>query len=331
MILRPSNRRLKHRLADHARSTAPFGYSTDPADADENLVARLQSLAVASSIAPVPRSTRLRRQVGAVIGAVGILGWAGATAASASVGLAATGNLPAPVQEVVADVLDVVKISVPRPDPSLNPEAPVPAEGSSGEDKQVEDSISQGTPIRNVSGGTVPTSTSSSTSTTTTTSPDEPIEDLITGLVIACTTPAAEKNPECFERIDDETISIIPVISPCDTSDPSRNPDCKGSSNPGVKSDETKNTIPACNAPANKEIPYCFEETDEESILVVPSCGEFTAFGNPKCPDSSDTVSDGSDVISDSEGTTVSHDSEKGSEKKKNSSRDRRLPRSPGT
>ena len=54
--------------------------------------------------------------MGAVIGAVGIL----AAAAGASVGSAATGNLPAPVQEVVADVLDVVKISV-LTDPLPNP------------------------------------------------------------------------------------------------------------------------------------------------------------------------------------------------------------------
>ncbi|MED5570124.1 MAG: hypothetical protein VYE12_01710, partial [Actinomycetota bacterium] len=111
VTIRPSHRRLQRRLVDLDLSTAPVGYSTNPSDVDENFVARLQSLAIASSIAPAPRSTRIRKQVGAVIGAVGILGWAGAAAAGASVGLAATGNLPAPVQEVVADVLDVVKIN----------------------------------------------------------------------------------------------------------------------------------------------------------------------------------------------------------------------------
>jgi len=107
MTIRASHRRLQSRLADLALSTEPVGYPTDPSEVDANFVARLQSLAIASSITPSGRSTRLRRQLGAVVGAVGILGWAGAAAAGASVGLAATGNLPAPVQNVVADVLDL--------------------------------------------------------------------------------------------------------------------------------------------------------------------------------------------------------------------------------
>ena len=91
MTIRPSHRRLQSRLAELALSTAPVGYSTDPSDVDENFVARLQSLAIASSIAPAPRSTRIRKQVGAVIGAVGILGWAGAAAAGAGVGAVTCG------------------------------------------------------------------------------------------------------------------------------------------------------------------------------------------------------------------------------------------------
>ena len=47
---------------------------------------------------------------------VGLVGWTGAVAAGASAGLAATGNLPDPIQQVVADVLEGVNIEVPAPD-----------------------------------------------------------------------------------------------------------------------------------------------------------------------------------------------------------------------
>ena len=58
----------------------------------------------------------LERNATILIGSVGIVGWTGAMAAGASAGLAATGNLPDPIQQVVADVLKVVNIEVPAPD-----------------------------------------------------------------------------------------------------------------------------------------------------------------------------------------------------------------------
>ena len=273
MTIRPSHRRLQSRLAELALSTAPVGYSTDPSDVDENFVARLQSLAIASSIAPAPRSTRIRKQVGAVIGAVGILGWAGAAAAGAGVGLAATGNLPAPVQEVVADVLDVVKISVPRPDPLPVPEVPLPTNGGSEDQPELENSDSQEQtnetgPIETTTTAvpvqpSISTSTTSST-TTTSTPPVASDDDRTPETIVACGTPAAASNPNCFERIDEDTIEIIPVDTVCGT-------------------------------PAAANNPNCFEEADDGAIVVVPSCDNSTASTNPKCEDASDGVADDSD------------------------------------
>ncbi|NBU96029.1 MAG: hypothetical protein EBS20_09105, partial [Actinobacteria bacterium] len=104
----PENRRLQRRLAAQRADEVQFS-------ADAVMIENLVSLAVASSMAADARSGRLRRRIGAVIGTIGVFGWAGAAAAGASVGLASTGNLPDPVQRVVADVLEVVNIEVPRP------------------------------------------------------------------------------------------------------------------------------------------------------------------------------------------------------------------------
>ncbi|MGB1688948.1 MAG: hypothetical protein ACPHHT_10430, partial [Ilumatobacteraceae bacterium] len=280
MTIRPSHRRLQSRLAELALSTAPVGYSTDPSGVDENFVARLQSLAIASSIAPAPRSTRIRKQVGAVIGAVGILGWAGAAAAGAGVGLAATGNLPAPVQEVVADVLDVVKISVPRPDPLPVPEVPLPTDGGSEDQPELENSDSQEQtnetgPIETTTTAvpvqpSISTSTTSST-TTTSTPPVASDDDRTPETIVACGTPAAASNPNCFERIDEDTIEIIPVDTVCDAPAAANNSKCL------EEAGDNDSTIPACDTPAAANNPNCFEEADEGAIVVVPSCDNSTA------------------------------------------------------
>ena len=58
------------------------------AGVDADLVARLCSLAVASSLAPAPRVHRWRRRIGAVVGAAGVFGWAGPAAAASLSGSA---------------------------------------------------------------------------------------------------------------------------------------------------------------------------------------------------------------------------------------------------
>ena len=295
MTIRPSHRRLQRRLVELALSTAPVGYSINPSDVDENFVARLQSLAIASSIAPAPRSTRIRKQVGAVIGAVGILGWAGAAAAGASVGLAATGNLPAPVQEVVADVLDVVKISVPRPDPLPEPEVPLPTDGNPEDQPELKNSDSQ--EQGNETGPTETTPTvvpvQPSTSTSTTSTPPVPSDDDQTPRkIVACGTPAVTSNPNCFKRIDEETVGIIPVDPACDARAAAKTPNCQIDED---TSSDNDTTIPACDTPTAAKNPNCFEEADDGAIVVRPSCDKTTTANNPKCEDPSDGVSDDGD------------------------------------
>lgn len=295
MTIRPSHRRLQRRLVELDLSTAPVGYSTNPSDVDENFVARLQSLAIASSIAPAPRSTRIRKQVGAVIGAVGILGWAGAAAAGASVGLAATGNLPAPVQEVVADVLDVVKISVPRPDPLPEPEVPLPTDGNPEDQPELKNSDSQ--EQGNETGPTettptvVPVQPSPSTSTTST-PPVTSDDDQTPRKIVACGTPAATSNPNCFKRIDEETVRIIPVDPACDARAAAKTPNCQIDEDTRSDNDTT---IPACDTPTAAKNPNCFEEADDGAIVVGPSCDKTTTANNPKCEDPSDGVADDGD------------------------------------
>lgn len=295
MTIRPSHRRLQRRLVELDLSTAPVGYSTNPSDVDENFVARLQSLAIASSIAPAPRSTRIRKQVGAVIGAVGILGWAGAAAAGASVGLAATGNLPAPVQEVVADVLDVVKISVPRPDPLPEPEVPLPTDGNPEDQPELKNSDAQEQanetgPIETTP-TVVPVQTSTSTSTTST-PPVASDDDKTPRKIVACGTPAVTSNPNCFKRIDEETVGIIPVDPACDARAAAKTPNCQIDED---TSSDNDTTIPACDTPTAAKNPNCFEEANDGAIVVRPSCDKTTTANNPKCEDPSDGVSDDGD------------------------------------
>ncbi|MDA2958359.1 MAG: hypothetical protein O3B66_09020 [Actinomycetota bacterium] len=90
----------------------------------DDLAARLQSLAVAASFEVGAKKGRLRRKFVAAIGSIGVIGWVGVTGAAASVGLATTGNLPAPVQDVVSTVFEVVGIDIPTSDEN----DPAPAE-----------------------------------------------------------------------------------------------------------------------------------------------------------------------------------------------------------
>ena len=289
MTIRPSHRRLQRRL--ESRPTAPVGYSLIRRCGRE-LVARL-SLAIASSIAPVLGQREL--QTGGRIGVVGILGWAGAAAAGAGVGLAATGNLPAPVQEIVADVLDVVKISVPRPDPLPVPEVPLPTNGGSEDQPELENSDSQEQtnetgPIETTP-TVVPVQPSTSTSTTST-PPVTSDDDQTPRKIVACGTPAVTSNPNCFKRIDEETVGIIPVDPACDARAAAKTPNCQIDED---TSSDNDTTIPACDTPTAAKNPNCFEEADDGAIVVRPSCDKTTTANNPKCEDPSDGVSDDGD------------------------------------
>ena len=134
----PPNRRLALRLADLRATEAAF-------EVDQDLVARLRSLAIASSADPTLAKGRWKRRVGAAVGAIGVFGWAGAAAAGASVGLVSTGSLPDPIQNVVADVLEVVNIEVPRPVSSVEI-VPDPVEGPVEETPPTEPPVTEPTP-----------------------------------------------------------------------------------------------------------------------------------------------------------------------------------------
>ena len=103
------DRRLRRRL-QVVKNQAP---AFDPASVN---IENLASLAVASHLAAQETSGGWRRRLAALIGGVGIVGWTSAVAAGASAGLAATGNLPDPVQQVVADVLEGFNVEIPAPD-----------------------------------------------------------------------------------------------------------------------------------------------------------------------------------------------------------------------
>ncbi|MEK9525747.1 MAG: hypothetical protein VWZ83_04985, partial [Acidimicrobiaceae bacterium] len=112
------DRRLRRRLRTVSAQAPTF----DPTSVNiENLAA----LATASNLAAQRTTGGWRRRLVALIGSVGIVGWTGAVAAGASAGLAATGNLPDPIQQVVADVLEGVNIEVPAPDEEPVDEDPV--------------------------------------------------------------------------------------------------------------------------------------------------------------------------------------------------------------
>ena len=104
---------LVRRLESLDEQTSSTSLDTD------DLAARLRSLAVAASFDKPPRAVRIRRRAVAFLTAIGVFGWVGITGAAASIGLAATGNLPAPIQDTVSNVLDVVGIEVPRSEPEV--------------------------------------------------------------------------------------------------------------------------------------------------------------------------------------------------------------------
>jgi len=116
-----------------AMGGAPMPSVVDDAD---SLASRLRSLAIAGSFEGGVSRGRWGRRVVAVVGAVGLVGWTGLGVASASVGLAVTGNLPAPVQDFVSDVFEVVGLDLPK----SAPEEQSPAGGEiSEEDEDLDD------------------------------------------------------------------------------------------------------------------------------------------------------------------------------------------------
>jgi hypothetical protein len=79
------------------------------------LMERLPDLAKASLLAKPARHARFGRRFAAAVGSIGIVGWLTMTSAGALVGISATGDLPDPIQQFVADVVETIGIDIPDP------------------------------------------------------------------------------------------------------------------------------------------------------------------------------------------------------------------------
>ena len=102
-----SKRELKARLQNATDTSFSPSSST--------LLERLPELASASSLSMPKRPTRIVRRLAAVLGSIGIVGWLTMASAGALVGVSAVGELPDPIQQFVADIVDNVGIDLPDP------------------------------------------------------------------------------------------------------------------------------------------------------------------------------------------------------------------------
>lgn len=91
--------------------------STDEsfASPSSTLAERMSGLAMASSTVRPPFVARFGRRFATALASVGIIGWMTMAGAGAMVTVAAVGDLPDPVQQFVADVVDHVGIDLPDP------------------------------------------------------------------------------------------------------------------------------------------------------------------------------------------------------------------------
>ncbi len=83
---------------------------------DHDLAARLQSLAIASSMDIQPSPFRVIRRALVLAGRVSAIGWIAVAAVVATVSLSSVNVLPDPLQVAVSNVLNVVGINVPHPE-----------------------------------------------------------------------------------------------------------------------------------------------------------------------------------------------------------------------
>lgn len=83
---------------------------------DNDLAARLQSLAIASSMNTQPSPARVIRRVLSIAGRVSAIGWIAVAAVVATVSLSSVNVLPDPLQTAMSNVFNVVGINVPHPE-----------------------------------------------------------------------------------------------------------------------------------------------------------------------------------------------------------------------
>jgi len=83
---------------------------------DHDLAARLQSIAIGSSMDIQPSPFRVIRRALVLAGRVSAIGWIAVAAVVATVSLSSVNVLPDPMQVAVSNVLKVVGINVPHPE-----------------------------------------------------------------------------------------------------------------------------------------------------------------------------------------------------------------------
>ena len=85
-------------------------------DVDNDLAARLQSLAIASSMNSQPSPARVIRRALVMAGRVSAIGWIAVAAVVATISLSSVNVLPDPLQTAMSNVFNVVGINVPNPE-----------------------------------------------------------------------------------------------------------------------------------------------------------------------------------------------------------------------
>lgn len=83
---------------------------------DNDLAARLQSLAIASSMNTQPTPARVIRRALVIVGRVNAIGWIAVAAVVAAISLSSVNVLPDPLQTAMSNVFNVVGINVPNPE-----------------------------------------------------------------------------------------------------------------------------------------------------------------------------------------------------------------------
>ena len=83
---------------------------------DNDLAARLQSLAIASSMNSQPTPARVIRRALVIVGRVNAIGWIAVAAVVATISLSSINVLPDPLQTAMSNVFSVVGINVPNPE-----------------------------------------------------------------------------------------------------------------------------------------------------------------------------------------------------------------------
>ena len=83
---------------------------------DNDLAARLQSLAVASSLDIQQSPFRIVRRAAVLAGRVSTLGWIAVAVVAAAISLSSVNVLPDPLEVAVSNVLNMVGINVPQPE-----------------------------------------------------------------------------------------------------------------------------------------------------------------------------------------------------------------------